>query len=67
MFIFSLFQNEMDVFVDPNILAIFEEATLENAQNSTKQIRYLENADLHLEKVKVSYWYLTLMKYRYLM
>ena len=39
--------------MDPQILSVFEDASLENAQQSTKQIRYLENADLHLENIRV--------------
>ncbi|KAK6024487.1 hypothetical protein OSTOST_09699, partial [Ostertagia ostertagi] len=55
----SSFYNDssLDVCVDDEVFTMFESAALSNMVNTTtqsiKQIRYLENADLHLEKIHV--------------
>uniref|UniRef100_A0A1I7XSG4 RNB domain-containing protein n=1 Tax=Heterorhabditis bacteriophora TaxID=37862 RepID=A0A1I7XSG4_HETBA len=49
--IHNALQSDLEVSVDEEILSVFEQAVLE--QQSTKQIRYLESADLRLEEVHV--------------
>ncbi|VDO35322.1 unnamed protein product [Haemonchus placei] len=51
----SSFYNDssLDVCVDDEVFTMFESAALEQSTQSIKQIRYLESADLHLEKIHV--------------
>ncbi|KAK5972649.1 hypothetical protein GCK32_007582, partial [Trichostrongylus colubriformis] len=51
----SSFYNDssLAVSVDDEVFTMFESAALEQSTQSIKQIRYLESADLHLEKIHV--------------
>ncbi|EYC19174.1 hypothetical protein Y032_0025g1216 [Ancylostoma ceylanicum] len=51
----SSFHNNgfLDVTVDDDVFSMFEQAVLEQSAQSIKQIRYLENTDLHLEQIHV--------------
>ncbi|CAI4224981.1 unnamed protein product [Auanema sp. JU1783] len=43
--------SDLDIKVDDSMLSVFEE--IEAQRQSTKQIRYLENADLRLEEIEI--------------
>ncbi|KIH68561.1 hypothetical protein ANCDUO_01106 [Ancylostoma duodenale] len=51
----SSFHNNgfLDVSVDDDVFSMFEQAVLDQGAQSIKQIRYLENTDLHLEQIHV--------------
>ncbi|KHJ93558.1 hypothetical protein OESDEN_06528 [Oesophagostomum dentatum] len=44
----------LDVSVDDEVFSMFEQAVFDQSAPSIKQIRYLENADLHLEQIHVN-------------
>ncbi|WKX97039.1 hypothetical protein Q1695_013019 [Nippostrongylus brasiliensis] len=45
--------RSIEVYVDEEVFNMFESAALDQSSQTIKQIRYLENADLHLEKIHV--------------
>ncbi|RCN34169.1 hypothetical protein ANCCAN_19989 [Ancylostoma caninum] len=49
----ELYAGFLDVSVDDDVFSMFEQAVLDQGAQSIKQIRYLENTDLHLEQIHV--------------
>ncbi|KAK6747193.1 hypothetical protein RB195_000421 [Necator americanus] len=43
----------LELLVDDDVFSMFDQAVLDQGAQSIKQIRYLENADLHLEQIHV--------------
>ncbi|KJH46259.1 hypothetical protein DICVIV_07695 [Dictyocaulus viviparus] len=45
--------NDLEISVDDEVFTMFEQTAIDHATHSIKQIRYLENADLHLEQIHI--------------
>ncbi|KAK6747194.1 hypothetical protein RB195_000421 [Necator americanus] len=46
-------KSYLELLVDDDVFSMFDQAVLDQGAQSIKQIRYLENADLHLEQIHV--------------